>query len=86
MKIGCFKARLNIIALAEFGRRRAKVNRSPGVSCRHRALVDDAASFPLDLPATTLTTRRWLWSYELPGIAGYFSRSQPAHPTYLTSR
>lgn len=50
-----FGALLNM-ALAEFGCRRAGVNRSPGPSCPHPTLVDDAASFPQNRPPTTTAT------------------------------
>ena len=46
------------MALAEFGRRRAEMNRnrSPGASCRHPTpTVDDVASLPLNRPVTTAT-------------------------------
>ena len=44
------------MALTEFGCRRAGVNRSPGPSCPHPTLVDDAASFPQNRPPTTTAT------------------------------
>ena len=88
-----FEARLSM-TLAEGGRRRrVKANRSPGASCPHLTFVDDAASFPLNRPATTTTEDTapddgFEFTILLVCVVRsrrVFPHLPPPHPMYLTS-